>query len=197
MSVIDTLVIGTFHEYFRIRKLLKTMSVKVIVGVMGPGESATPDDNTTAFELGRAIAREGWVVLTGGRSFGVMDAAMKGARDANGLTIGVLPDGNDKNASENAQIRIVTGMGSGRNYLSVLSSNIVVVLGMAAGTASEVALAIKSGKKVILLNQDEITIRFFKNIGTYRILVANNVGEVIAQIKDYLAVHAPQGYEME
>jgi len=164
---------------------------------MGPGESATPDDNTTAFELGRAIAREGWVVLTGGRSFGVMDAAMKGARDANGLTIGVLPDSNDKNASENAQIRIVTGMGSGRNYLSVLSSNIVVVLGMAAGTASEVALAIKSGKKVILLNQDEITIRFFKNIGTYRILVANNVGEVIAQIKDYLAVHAPQGYEME
>lgn len=173
------------------------MSVKVIVGVMGPGESATPDDNTIAFELGKAIAKEGWVVLTGGRSFGVMDAAMKGARDANGLTIGMLPDANDKNASENAQIRIVTGMGSGRNYLSVLSSNIVVVLGMAAGTASEVALAIKAGKKVILLNQDEITIRFFKNIGTYRVLVANNVDEAMKQIKDYMAVHASTGYEME
>jgi len=156
---------------------------------MGPGENATPEDNEIAFELGRAMAKNGWVVLTGGRSFGVMDAAMKGARDAGGLTIGVLPDSNDRNASENAQIRIVTGMGSARNMINVLSSNIIVVLGMAAGTASEVALAIKSNKKVILLNQDEITIRFFKNIGTYRVMVAKTIDEVVYQIKDYLAVH--------
>ena len=160
---------------------------------MGPGENATPDDNEIAFDLGRAIASEGWAVLTGGRSFGIMDATMKGARDVNGLTIGILPDSNDKNASENAQIRIVTGMGSGRNLINVLSSQIIVVLGMAAGTASEVALAIKSGKKVILLNQDEITIRFFKNIGSYRVMIAKTVPEAINQIKDYLAVHAVQG----
>lgn len=165
------------------------MSAKIIVGVMGPGESATPEDNEVAFELGRALAKEGWAVLTGGRSFGIMDAAMKGAREENGLTIGVLPDAHDKNASENAQIRIVTSMGTGRNLINVLSSNIIVVLGMAAGTASEVALAIKSNKKVILLNQDEITIRFFKNIGSYRVLIAKTVEETIFQIKDYLAVH--------
>jgi uncharacterized protein (TIGR00725 family) len=164
---------------------------------MGPGENATPDENEMAFELGRAIASEGWVVLTGGRSFGIMDATMKGARDVNGLTIGILPDNNDKNASENAQIRIVTGMGSGRNLINVLSSQIIVVLGMAAGTASEVALAIKSGKKVILLNQDEITIRFFKNIGSYRVMIAKTVQESINQIKDYLAVHAVQGTTTE
>ena len=156
---------------------------------MGPGENATPEDNEMAFELGRAMAKNGWVVLTGGRSFGVMDAAMKGARDAGGLTIGVLPDSNDRNSSENAQIRIVTGMGSARNMINVLSSNIIVVLGMAAGTASEVALAVKSNKKVILLNQDEITSRFFKNIGTYRVMVAKTVEEVVFQIKDDLAVH--------
>lgn len=156
---------------------------------MGPGENATPDENEMAYELGRAIAKEGWIVLTGGRSFGVMDAAMKGASDANGLTIGVLPDTTDQNASENAHIRIVTGMGSARNLINVLSSNIIVVLGMAAGTASEVALAIKSNKKVILLNQDEITIRFFKNIGTYRIMISKTVEETVLQIKDYLAVH--------
>jgi uncharacterized protein (TIGR00725 family) len=164
---------------------------------MGPGENATPEDNEVAFELGSAIAKNGWIVLTGGRSFGIMDAAMKGARDSNGLTIGVLPDSNDKNASENAMIKIVTGMGSARNLINVLSSNIIVVLGMAAGTASEVAFAIKSNKKVILLNQDEITIRFFKNIGTYRVMVAKTVDETIAQIKDYLAVHASQGHYEE
>ena len=162
---------------------------RIIVGVMGPGENATPEDNELAFELGRAIAKEGWAVLTGGRSFGVMEAAMKGARDLNGLTIGILPDANEANASENAEVRIVTGMGSGRNYISVLSSHIIVVVGMAAGTASEVALAIKSNKKVILLHQDEITIRFFKNIGSYRILVAKDVEETISHMKDYLSVH--------
>jgi hypothetical protein len=60
---------------------------------------------------------------------------------------------------------------------------------MAAGTASEVALALKSRKKVILLNQDEITIRFFKNLGSYNVLVSKTVEETIQQIKDYLAVH--------
>lgn len=173
------------------------MSSKPIVGVMGPGENSSPEDNVMAFELGRAIAKEGWIVLTGGRSFGVMDAAMKGARDANGITIGILPDNHDKNASENASIKIVTGMGSGRNMISVLSSNIIVVLGMASGTSAEVSLAIKSNKKVILLNQDEITIRFFKNIGTYRVMVAKTVEETIGLIKDYLAVHAFRGEHAE
>jgi hypothetical protein len=59
---------------------------------------------------------------------------------------------------------------------------------MAAGTASEVALAIKANKKIILLNQDEITIRFFKNIGTYKVMVASSVDETMKMIKDYLAV---------
>jgi len=156
---------------------------------MGPGENATPEENELAYDLGKAIASEGWITLTGGRSFGVMDASMKGASEVGGLTIGILPGDNDQNSSEHAQIKIVTSMGSGRNYISVLSSHLVVVLGMAAGTASEVALALKSRKKIILLNQDEITIRFFKNLGTYNVLVSKTVDETIQQIKDYLAVH--------
>lgn len=155
---------------------------------MGPGENATPENNVIAFELGKAIAKQGWIVLTGGRSFGVMDAVMKGAHEANGLTIGILPDANEQNASDNADIRIVTGMGSGRNYLSVLSSHVVVVLGMAAGTASEVALAIKANKRIILLNQDEITIRFFKNMGTYRVVVAENVEDTIRMAKEFVTL---------
>jgi len=156
---------------------------------MGPGENATPEENDMAYDLGKAIATEGWITLTGGRSFGVMDASLKGASEVGGLTIGVLPGDSDKNSSENAQIKIITSMGSGRNYISVLSSHLVVVLGMAAGTASEVALALKSRKKVILLNQDEITIRFFKNLGSYNVLVSKTVDETIHYIKDYLAVN--------
>jgi len=162
---------------------------KIIIGVMGPGENATPDDNEMAYDLGRAIAKAGWITLTGGRSFGVMDAALKGATEEGGLTIGVLPGDNDKNSSQHAQIKIVTSMGSGRNYISVLSSHVIVILGMAAGTASEVALALKSRKKIILLKQDEVTIRFFKNLGTYNVLVSETVEDTVKYIKDYLAMN--------
>jgi uncharacterized protein (TIGR00725 family) len=162
---------------------------KTIIGVMGPGENASPEENEMAFDLGKAIAQKGWVVLTGGRSFGVMDAAMRGAHDGNGLTIGILPNDNHANSSDHADIKIMTGMGSSRNMINVLSSHIIVVIGMAAGTASEVALALKANKKVILLHQDEITIRFFKNIGTYKVLIANTVDETMKLIKDYLAVY--------
>jgi uncharacterized protein (TIGR00725 family) len=168
---------------------MKDISVKVLIGVMGPGESATPENNELAFELGRGIAKNGWVLLSGGRSFGVMEAALKGARDADGLTIAVLPGETDKQASENAMIRIVTGMGSGRNIINSLSSNIMVVVGMAAGTASEVSHALKAGRKVILLNQDEITVRFFKSVGGYKVMVAKTVDETLTMIKDYLSVH--------
>jgi uncharacterized protein (TIGR00725 family) len=156
---------------------------------MGPGENATPDENEIAYDLGKAIAQSGWITLTGGRSFGVMDASMKGASEEGGITIGILPGDSDKNSSENAQIKIITSMGSGRNYISVLSSHIIVVLGMAAGTASEVALALKSRKKVILLNQDEITIRFFKNLGSYNVIVTKTVDETIRTIKEYLSIN--------
>jgi|SRR5687768_5222810 len=161
---------------------------KPIIGIMGPGENARPEENEMAFALGKAIAQEGWIILTGGRSFGIMEAAMKGAHEANGLTIGVLPTENAANSSADADIKIITGMGSGRNIINVLSSHILVVIGMAAGTASEVALAIKSNKKVILLHQDEITIRFFKNLGTYKVMIANTIEETLQIIKDYLRV---------
>lgn len=162
---------------------------KIIIGIVGPGENATPEENDMAYDLGKAIAQEGWITLTGGRSFGIMDASLKGASEVGGLTIGILPGDSDKNSSEHAQIKIITSMGSGRNYITVLSSHLLVVLGMAAGTASEVALALKSRKKIILLNQDEITIRFFKNLGSYNVLITKTVEDTIRNIKDYLAVN--------
>jgi uncharacterized protein (TIGR00725 family) len=164
------------------------MSSKVIIGLMGPGESATPEQNEMAYELGAAIAREGWVLLTGGREFGVMEAAMKGASDNKGLTIGILPGETPQGASEYAHLKILTGLGSARNNINVLSSHAIVVLGMAAGTASEVALAVKANKKVILLGQSELTINFFKSIGTYRVIAVNTVKETIDLLRDYVAL---------
>lgn len=165
------------------------MATKFIVGVMGPGESATPDENELAFELGKAIAREGWITLTGGRAFGVMEAVMEGATEENGLTIGVLPGDSEIGSSPHADIKIITGLGSARNLINVLSSHVIIVCGMAAGTASEVSLAIKADKRIILLNPDEISVQFFKKIGTYKVSVAQTVKEAIALTKNFLSVY--------
>jgi uncharacterized protein (TIGR00725 family) len=122
-----------------------------VVGVMGPGAGARPEDLENARRLGAGIARAGWVLLSGGQAVGVMDAASRGAASAGGLVVGVLPGDDPSNASEALDVAIVTGMGSARNNVNVLSSDVVVACGMGAGTASEVALALKAGKPVVLL----------------------------------------------
>jgi uncharacterized protein (TIGR00725 family) len=167
------------------------MASKFIIGVIGPGENATPDDNKIAYELGKTIAEQGWTTLTGGRSFGVMDAALKGASENKGLTIGVLSSANAKGSSLYAEIKIVTGLGSGRNLINILTSHVIVVVGMSPGTASEVALAIKHDRRIILLKQEELTVSFFKKIGGYKILQAQSIPEVVAMIKDYLSLNRP------
>lgn len=164
------------------------MSAKIIVGLMGPGETATPDQNEDAFELGAAIAKQGWVLLTGGRAFGVMEASMRGASVHNGLTIGILPGDSAQASSPYTQIRIVTGMGSARASINILTSHVIVVCGMAPGTASEVSLAIRAHKKVIFLKQDKLTIEFFKKLGTYSIIAVNTVDEVVEQINDFISL---------
>lgn len=138
---------------------------KIIVGVIGPGEGATADATAAAFELGRLIAREGWVLLTGGRSAGVMEAASRGARAGGGLTVGILPSADAACASEFVDIRIVTGMGQARNNINALSSRLLFACGMGAGTASEIALAFKARKRVIMLCADQASVEFFKSLG--------------------------------
>ncbi|MFN6354508.1 MAG: hypothetical protein ACK4ZO_00810, partial [Cyanobacteriota bacterium] len=55
---------------------------KPLIGVMGAGEGASPADRRLAEELGGAIARRGWALLSGGRPEGVMGAACAGAMAA-------------------------------------------------------------------------------------------------------------------
>ncbi len=125
---------------------------KPIIGVIGPGDGATSKNETEAEELGKLIANAGWVLLTGGRDIGVMDAASKGARQAGGLTVGILPSENKEGASQYLDIPICTGMGSARNNINILSSDVIISCGIGAGTMSEVMLALKAAKPLIALN---------------------------------------------
>ncbi|NJK68817.1 MAG: TIGR00725 family protein [Microcoleus sp. SU_5_3] len=160
---------------------------KIIIGIMGPGENATSTDLENAYQLGQLIAKAGWILLTGGRNVGVMDAAAKGAKAANGLTVGILPNNNTHGISEAVDIAIVTDMGNARNNINILSSNVIIACGMGTGTASEIALALKANKQVILLNDDTESKLFFKKIATTNIFVVNNIIEAIAQTDKILA----------
>ncbi|MBW1695943.1 MAG: TIGR00725 family protein [Deltaproteobacteria bacterium] len=122
-----------------------------IIGVMGGG-SVCAEDADNAYRLGRLIAKEGWILLNGGRKAGIMDASAKGAKDHGGLTIGILPDDTCHGASDYIDIPIITGMGNARNCINTLTSDVVVACPGGAGTLSEIALALKNNKPVILLN---------------------------------------------
>ncbi|GAB1545425.1 hypothetical protein NUACC21_81010 [Scytonema sp. NUACC21] len=153
---------------------------KIVVGVMGPGEKAKDIDVQNAYELGKLIAQEGWVLLTGGRNVGVMEAANQGAKSANGLTLGVLPNDTEKGISEAVDIAIFTDMGNARNNINVLSSDVVIACGMGTGTASEIALALKANKKVILLTDDEESKVFFHKLSPENVYVVDDVKNAIA-----------------
>ncbi|HEX9057682.1 MAG TPA: LOG family protein [Ktedonobacterales bacterium] len=129
-----------------------------VIGVMGGGH-ATDIECALAEDLGQLIARAGWILLCGGRPAGVMDAAARGAHLAGGLVVGILPGRRDDPAevSEHLDIAIITGMGDARNAINVLSSNVVVACPGGPGTVSEVALALKCGRPVVLLGWDEPT----------------------------------------
>ncbi|NCQ35741.1 DNA-binding protein [bacterium] len=126
---------------------------RTVIGVMG-GSSADAHTLAGARELGRLIAERGWVLLSGGRPTGVMQASVSGAHEAGGLTVGVLFDDDRAQAAAGLDIVIPTGFGAGRNVINILASDVVVACRGNGGTLSEIALALRFGRPLVLLDFD-------------------------------------------
>jgi uncharacterized protein (TIGR00725 family) len=159
---------------------------RILIGVVGPGEGAGQREMDDATLIGELVAKAGWAVLTGGRVAGVMGAAAKGARAAGGLTIGILPSHDTLGASPAIDVVLATGLGEARNAVIALSANALVVCGMNAGTASEVALAVRAKKPVILLRSDETTAKFFRGLDADYVRVVMSAGEAIELLRGLL-----------
>ena len=157
-----------------------------VLGVIGPGEDARARDVADAFEVAALAARAGWVVLTGGRAVGVMDAASRGARSADGIALGVLPDGDAQAASSAVDVAIVTGLGEMRDQVVVLSSDAIVVCGMSPGTSVEASLAIKARKQVVLVRPDDDVRAFFEKLGGSCVRVAATAEEALTVLTESL-----------
>ena len=121
------------------------------VAVIGGGTCDT-ETSAKAREFGAGLARMAVEVVCGGLG-GVMEAVCQGAREAGGVTIGILPGTDRSQANPWVQHAIATGLGPMRNYLVVCNADVVVAVEGASGTLSELALAQKTARTVIALGR--------------------------------------------
>ncbi len=117
------------------------------IAVCGPAECAAAVYEQ-ALATGRLLAQAGAVLLCGGLG-GVMEAACRGAREAGGLTVGILPGAEAAAANPYVDLPLATGLGQARNVVLVLSAQAVIAIAGEAGTLSEIALALKAGRPVV------------------------------------------------
>lgn len=123
--------------------------VKMQVGVIGGGVY----DNKTemiAEEIGRELALRSVTLVCGGLG-GVMEASARGAKRQGGTTIGILPGNSREDANRYIDFQIVTNMGHARNAIIAASSDALIAVGGEYGTLSEIAIALKMGKRVVVI----------------------------------------------
>ncbi len=109
-----------------------------------------------ARETGRLIAGAGAVLVCGGMG-GVMEAACRGAKSKGGSTVGILPGLDAAGANSWLDLRILTGIGHARNLAVAASGDVAIAIGGEFGTLSEIGLALKCGRTVIMLGGWEIS----------------------------------------
>jgi hypothetical protein len=124
--------------------------MSIFIAVIG-GSRCTPSEAELAQEVGRELAQRKAILICGGLG-GIMEAACRGASEAGGITIGILPGDNRSSANSYVQIPIVTGMGYARNAIVVKSAQAVIAIDGSYGTLSEIAYAFQNGLPVIGLN---------------------------------------------
>ena len=144
--------------------------MKKIIGIMGP-TNAIEDDLINAYQIGKYCAENNYITLTGGLKYGIMNEALKGAKENGGLTVGIMPTDDKSEYSKYVDIPIITTM--------TLTSDIIVACGISAGTSSEISLAIKPKKKIILIGLDENTNNFYQNLAPNQVFIAKNYMEAI------------------
>jgi uncharacterized protein (TIGR00725 family) len=135
------------------------------IAVCAPAE-ASDAELLVAGAVGRHLAERGCTLISGGLG-GAMAAACRGAREAGGVTIGIIPGYDDRAANPWVLHVICTGLGQARNALVAATGQALIAVGGGWGTLSEIALGLRLGRPVVLLGgwaelllSDEGRVRF-------------------------------------
>lgn len=141
------------------RFLDKAPGMCLTVGVMGAAdEPQSPEIVRKARLLGRAIAEQGFILITGACP-GLPYECASGAREGGGLSVGISPALSlDEHVhkylspSDAYDVLIYTGSGlMGREVTNIRSSDMVVIAGGRSGTLGEFAIAYDEGKLIGVL----------------------------------------------
>ena len=151
------------------------MKQKITISVIG-GHQMTKETEKLAQQIGGMIARLGAVLVCGGLD-GVMMAACRGAKDSGGLTIGILPGKNKKDANSYIDIALPTSLGYARNAVVACSADIIVALPGSSGTSSEISYGLIFDRPVIDLG----------NWNVPGMIKAKNIQEAERKIKELLS----------
>lgn len=121
------------------------------MGTSGPqGDSVPPEALRLAERTGRAIAERGGMTLSGGEK-GVMTSVVKGAREVGGLTVGISPRLERREASPYLDVAVTTGLGTVRNIINVRAPDTLIMINGGFGTLNELLLAYQECKPCVVL----------------------------------------------
>lgn len=124
------------------------MTRGVQISVVGfDADSCTEAAREAAYRVGKAIAKEGGTVVCGGLG-GVMEAASRGAREAGGHSVGIIPSADSDQANRYCEFVVATGLGKSRNFVVAYSGDAMVIVGGGAGTLIEAAAAYQAAKPI-------------------------------------------------
>ncbi len=123
---------------------------KIQILIIGHNGNITPEVEKIAYETGVEVAKSGAVLITGGLD-GVMNAACHGAKDAGGLTVGIIPQSESSFANQYCDIVIPSGMGLARDFLNALSGDGVIIIGGGSGTLSETCAAYMHKRPIVAI----------------------------------------------
>lgn len=120
---------------------------KITISVIG-GHDIDKEVEQLAHDIGKIIAEMGAILVCGGLD-GVMRAASRGAKEAGGVTIGILPGNDKEDANEYIDIALPSSIGFARNAMVACSADIIVALPGSHGTSSEISYGIVFKRPII------------------------------------------------
>ena len=133
---------------------MNELKKKPRIGVIG-GANPSRRSYELALKVGRLIAENGAILICGGLS-GTMEASSRGAKEAGGMTVGILPGNSKFDANPSIDLAIATGLGYARNSLVAMNSDVIIAVDGQYGTLTEIAYGLIYGKKVIGLGTWDI-----------------------------------------
>ena len=150
------------------------MKDKLFISVIGASKCSAKEARI-AEEVGRELAKRGAIVICGGLT-GVMEAVCRGAKSEGGLTVGILPSNNRRDANPYVDIPIITGIGYARNSIVAKSGQAAIAIGGKYGTLSEIAYALQDKIPVIGLGTWKLATSKSKDES---IIIANNASDAV------------------